>query len=201
MKILFNLFSLQMKKLIFFLIVSISAWGQKNLSLPRSTPEAEGVSSDGISNFIEAVNKSKHELHSFMIIRHGKVVAEAWWNPYRADLKHTMYSTSKSFTATAIGFAVAEGKLTVNDKVISFFPNDLPDKISPYLEELKVKDLLSMSVGHEKENFTLITTDDWVKGFLATPIKYQPGTKFLYNSPATYMLSAIIQKITGSESD
>ena len=187
-----------MKKIFILLFLSINLYAQKNIVLPRSTPETEGVSSEGILNFIEAVAKSKHELHSFMILRHGKVVSEGWWNPYRNDLKHTLYSCSKSFTASAIGFAVSEGKLTVNDKVISFFPADLPAQISPNLAELKVKDLLSMSVGHEKEPSTIVAlSDNWVKDFLNTPIKYQPGTKFLYNSPATYMLSAIVQKVTG----
>lgn len=189
-----------MKKLFLLLFLSVEIFAQKNNSLTRSTPEAEGISSEAINNFIEAVSKSKHELHSFMIVRHGKVVAESWWNPYRADLKHTLYSTSKSFTATAIGFAVSENRLSVEDKVISFFPDDLPAKISPNLEELRIKDLLSMSVGHEKENSAIIaTTDNWVKGFLNTPIVYKPGTKFLYNSPATYMLSAIVQKVTGQK--
>ncbi len=189
-----------MKKILILLFLSINLFAQKNISLQRSTPEAEGVSSEGINNFIDAVSKSKHELHSFMILRHGKVVSEGWWNPYRNDLKHTLYSTSKSFTASAIGFAVSEGKLTVNDKVISFFPEDLPTVISPNLAELKVKDLLSMSVGHEKEPSTIVaTSNNWVRDFLNTPIKYQPGTKFLYNSPATYMLSAIVQKVTGQK--
>ena len=189
-----------MKKVLLFLFLSIPLFAQKKLLLIRSTPEAEGVSSEGINNFIDAVSKSKHELHSFMILRRGKVVSEGWWNPYRSDLQHTLYSCSKSFTATAIGFAVSEGKLTVNDKVISFFPEDLPAQISPNLAELKIKDLLSMSVGHEKEPSTIIaTSDNWVKEFLSTPIKYKPGTKFLYNSPATYMLSAIVQKVTGQK--
>ena len=189
-----------MNKLLILLFLSINLFAQKNISLQRSTPEAEGISSEGINNFIDAVSKSKHELHSFMILRHGKVVSEGWWNPYRNDLKHTLYSTSKSFTASAIGFAISEGKLTVNDKVTSFFPEDLPAVISPNLAELKVKDLLSMSVGHEKEASNIIaTSNNWVKDFLNTPIKYQPGTKFLYNSPATYMLSAIVQKVTGQK--
>ena len=187
-----------MKKIFIFLFLNLPLFAQKQVTLPRSNPEVEGVSSEGINNFIEAVSKSKHELHSFMILRHGKVVSEGWWNPYQNDLKHTLYSCSKSFTATAIGFAVSERKLTVNDKVISFFPEDLPNQISSNLAELKIKDLLSMSVGHEKEPSNIISTsDNWVKEFLNTPIKYQPGTKFLYNSPATYMLSAIVQKVTG----
>ncbi len=182
-----------MKKIFLLLLLSLSSLAQ----LPRSTPEAEGVSSEAIANFVEAASQSKHEFHSFMVVRHGKVVAEGWWNPYRADLKHTMYSVSKSFTATAIGLAVNENRLTVNDKVVSFFPDDLPSTISPNLAELRVKDLLSMSVGQSPEPSGMATTDNWVKTFLETPIVHKPGTKFLYNSAATYMLSAIVQKVTG----
>lgn len=174
---------------------------QENFSLPRSTPETEGVSADGIINFLDAAANTKHEFHSFMFLRHGKVIAEGWWNPYRAELKHTMYSCSKSFTATAVGFAVSEKLLNVNDKVISFFPNYLPDTVSPYLAALTVKDVLMMSDGQEPDpTGTVITRDsNWVKGFLALPILHEPGTTFLYNSLGTYMLSAIVQKVTGQK--
>lgn len=187
-----------MKKILLLLFLSYQVLAQHVVqSLPRSTPEAEGVSSEKIMQFIDAVGESKLEFHSFMLLRHGKVVAEGWWNPYRADLKHTMYSVSKSFTATAVGFAVTEKRMTVEDKVISFFPDKLPAEITPNLAALRVKDLLSMSVGMEKEPMGIIVSDDWVKGFLAWKIENQPGTKFLYNSAATYMLSAIVQKVTG----
>lgn len=182
---------------VLLLFISLQTFAQKPLSLPRSTPEAEGVSSAGILNFLEAAGKSKHEFHSIMILRHGKVLAEGWWNPYRRDLKHTMYSVSKSFTATAVGFAVAEKRLTVNDKVISFFPDDLPAEVSPNLAELRIKDLLSMSVGHQNDPTGPVATEkNWVEAFLQIPIPHQPGTKFVYNSAATYMLSAIVQKVT-----
>lgn len=170
-------------------------------SLPRSTPEAEGVSSQGIIEFLNAAAKSPHEFHSLMFLRHGKVIAEGWWNPYKPDLKHTLYSTSKSFTATAVGFAVSEKRLSVNDKVISFFPDALPDSVSQYLSQLKVRDLLSMSAGQDPDpTFKVVSNDsNWVKGFLATPVVHEPGTKFLYNTLATYMLSAIVQKVTGEK--
>ena len=155
--------------ILFLLALQLHA---QTVSLPRSNPEAEGMSSGGIIDFLDAMSKSDHEMHSIMIVRHGKVVADAWWKPYAADIKHTMYSVSKSFTATAIGFAVAENKLTVNDKVVSFFPQDLPDTSSRYLADLKIKDLLSMSVGHSAEYTWAITTknDNWVKAFLKMPV-------------------------------
>ena len=167
----------------------------------HSTPEAQGVSAAAIDSFLTAAGQSKNEFHSIMILRHGKDIAEGWWNPYRPDLKHTLYSTSKSFTSTAVGFAVTEGRLKVTDKVVSFFPNSLPDAVSPYLAQLTVKDLLTMSAGMEPDPTTVIPfqTTDWVKAFLATPIKHQPGSVFLYNTMATFMLSAIVQKVTGEK--
>ncbi len=180
-------------------LINLQGVSQKGSSLPRSNPEAEGVSSKAITEFLDAIPNTNNEFHSFMVLRHGKVVAEGWWKPYGADLKHTMYSVSKSFTATAVGFAVAEKRISIDDKVISFFPEDLPDSISPYLSELRIKDLLSMSVGQSPDPTGEIgaNNDNWVRGFFKTPILYQPGSKFLYNSAATFMLSAIVQKVTG----
>src|SRR5689334_752466 len=130
------------RSLLFFVLLSTNAIAQKAGSLPRSTPEAEGVASDDIVKFLDATGKSKTEFHSFMLLRHGKVIAEGWWDPYRPDLKHTLYSCSKSFTATAIGFAVQEKKLSLDDRVVSFFPNDLPETASQFLARLTVKDVL-----------------------------------------------------------
>ncbi len=174
---------------------------QVTTSLPRSVPEAEGVSSQGIIDFLNAAAKSKHEFHSLMFLRHGKVIAEGWWDPYKPELRHTLYSTSKSFTATAVGFAVSEKRLSVNDKVISFFPDALPDTVSPFLSDMRVRDLLSMSAGQDPDpTFKIVTNEtNWVKAFLSLHVVHAPGTKFLYNTLATYMLSAIVQKVTGEK--
>ena len=169
-------------------------------TLPRSVPEKEGVSSEGIITFLDSAATSRHEFHSFMFLRHGKVIAEGWWSPYQPDLKHTLYSTSKSFTSTAVGFAVTEKRLKVDDKVISFFPDELPDSVSPFLADMKVRDLLTMSAGLDPEpNAVRSSGNSWVKGFLAAPVVNDPGSKFLYNSMATFMLSAIVQKVTGEK--
>jgi CubicO group peptidase (beta-lactamase class C family) len=186
--------------LLFCLLISGLSFGQKtSYFLPRSTPVAEGMAPEAIASFLEAANKSKHEFHSIMVLRHGKVIAEAWWAPYSADLRHTMYSCSKSFTATAVGFAVSEGKIALDDKVISFFPEYAPKEVSPYLAELTIHHLLTMTDGMDPDpSFTLAVTDDnWIKGFFNTPIVKAPGTVFLYNSLGTYMGGAIVQKVTG----
>src|SRR5258708_5369388 len=116
---------------------STASFPVNTVSLSRSTPEKEGVSSKGIADFLDAAaTHGKDEFNSFMFLRQGKVIAEGWWDPYRPELKHTLYSVSKSFTSTAIGFAVSEGRMKVSDKVVSFFPGDLPPGISPYLAAL-----------------------------------------------------------------
>ena len=176
------------------------AFGSAIHALPRSTPEAEGVASPGIQAFLDAVAGTKQELHSLIVVRHGRIVAEGWWSPYAPELRHTMYSMSKSFTSTAVGLAVADGKLSVEDKVTSFFPDDLPAQVSDNLAALQVKHLLTMSAGHEKEpTFAVVKEENWVRAFLAAPIIHTPGSVFQYNSTATYMCSAIVQHVTGQK--
>ena len=168
--------------------------------LPRGTPEEQGVSSTGILRFLAAAAKSTHEFHSFMMVRRGHVIAEGWWAPYRPGANHMLYSLSKSFTATTVGFAVVEGRLTVDDPVASFFPDDLPENPGGNLAALRIKHLLTMSVGHAKDSMPIITKEqNWVKAFLSLPIEHPPGSVFLYNSGATYMLSAIVQKVAGQK--
>ncbi len=168
--------------------------------LPRVAPESVGVDPRGILAFVEAVEKKVGGLHSFMLLRHGKVAAEAWWAPYAPQYRHTLFSLSKSFTSTAVGLAVADGKLTVDSPVVSFCPGELPAKVGDNLAAMKVRHLLTMSTGHEKDaTEPMIVTggDNWVKGFLSLSVEHAPGSKMVYNSAATYMLSAIVQKVTG----
>jgi len=173
--------------------------GQQTNKLPRNTPEAEGVSSVAIISFLDALEKSNNEPHSIMLLRHGKVIAEGWWKPYSPEQLHNVYSVSKSFTATAVGFAEAEKLLHLDDKVISYFPNDLPDTVSDNLHQLRIRDLLTMCAGMESvPPVSDDKSDSWVKIFFAHPILHKPGTRFLYNPMATYMLSAIVQKVTGT---
>jgi CubicO group peptidase (beta-lactamase class C family) len=169
-------------------------------SLPRSAPEAQGISSGALLGFIDEAEQKLDALHSFMLVRHGQVVAEGWWAPYAADEPHMMYSLSKSFTSTAVGLAIAEGKLTVDDPVLKFFPDEAPATPSANLKAMRVRDLLTMSTGHHDEDiqkFPYSGEESVVKEFLARPVVHKPGTFFVYNTPASYMLSAIVQKVTG----
>lgn len=173
------------------------------IPLPRSTPEAEGIPSTAILAFIDALEQHEHPLdavHSFMLLRHGKVVSEGWWAPFRPELPHMLYSLSKSFTSSAIGIAVSEGLLTVEDQVLNFFPDDAPANPGEHLRAMKVKHLLSMNTGHHADTVATVwagADDNWPRVFFSLPVEHEPGTWFVYNTPATFMLSAIITRLTG----
>jgi CubicO group peptidase (beta-lactamase class C family) len=178
---------------------------EKRAHLPRSRPEVQGVSPAAILAFVDEADRKIDSLHSFMLVRHGHVVAECWWTPYDAKTRHELYSLSKSFTSTAVGLAVAEGKLSIDDPVLKFFPDDAPEKPSANLKAMRVHDLLRMSTGHQTEPRLFsaqgprlaASQQPWVKTFLAHSVPFKPGTHFLYNTAATYMQSAIVQKATG----
>lgn len=164
-------------------------------ALPRSTPESQGVDSRNVLALVEGLNRLEH-VHSVMLLRHGHVIAEGWWSPYDAKSNHELYSLSKSFTSTAVGFAVAEGKLSVDDEVLKFFPDEGPAEPSANLKAMRVRDLLTMAAGHQDETSSAPDRIS-AKSFLNHPVPHKPGTHFKYNTPATFMLSAIVQKQTG----
>lgn len=169
--------------------------------LPRSTPEAEGISSADILKFVQAVETVPHP-HSFMLLRHGKVVAEGWWKPYRPEVHHLLFSLTKSFTSTAVGLAEAEGKLALSERLVDIFPDDLPAKVSENLKAMTIYNLLTMNTGHAQDatNRTLRGfkgQPNPARNFLSIPVKHQPGTFFVYNSAASHLLSMIVQMRTG----
>ena len=138
------------------------------------------------------------ELHSVMVLRHGVVIAEGWAAPYTRERPHAMFSVSKSFTSTAIGFARAEGLLGLDDLVLDHFVDEAPVRPDENLRRMRVRDLLTMTTGHDvAPDDEVFGQADWVRGFLAQPVPRVPGTHFVYNTPASYMLSALVQRLTG----
>ncbi len=162
-------------------------------------PEEVGISSADIAAFEAEIREKNIRHQGYIIYKDGKIAAASVAAPYRITDKRHVYSVSKSWTSTAIGIAVDEGLLTVEDSVISFFPDELPETVSENLAKMKVKHLLSMNTGHKNDTFPIVAAapSDWVKKFLSIEVEYEPGTHFCYNTTATYMLSAIITKLTG----
>ncbi|RAP77168.1 serine hydrolase domain-containing protein [Paenibacillus montanisoli] len=175
---------------------------QTELRLPRIRPEEAGIHPRAITALLDEWKERQIEIHSMMVLRHGQVAAEGWWAPYAKGLPHMLFSLSKSFTSTAIGLAAAEGLLTVDEKVLSYFPNDAPASPSINLQAMRIRHLLMMGTGHETdtlEDIKRCTDGNWVRAFLHAPVEREPGTHFVYNSGATYLLSAILQKVTGQK--
>ena len=173
---------------------------QLTKSLPRG--EASKKLDKAVQKYLAAAKDKEQDLHSLMIVQHGKVLSANWMSEGREDEPHILNSISKTFTSTAVGFAIAEGKLNLDDKVISFFPVKLPAEVSDNLKEMTVRHLLTMNCGHDTDPTRDVrgkTDTDWVKEFLAWPVEHKPGTFFCYNSVGTYMLSAIVQKVTGEK--
>lgn len=154
-----------------------------------------------MTRYMQALADSGQNVQSIMVVQHGKVVAECWRGGARPDKPHRMWSVSKAFTSAAVGFAVAEGRLRLTDRVVTFFPGELPPHVCDNLKAMEVRHLLTMTCGHSTEVQTPWGKDslehDWAVDFLAHPVPHAPGTWFRYNSVGTYMLSAIVQKVTG----
>lgn len=164
--------------------------------LDHTTPESVGVDSSEITAFINEINEKKLGLQSFTVVRHDKVCAQGFFAPYNAESPHVLYSMSKSVTSTAIGFAVAEGLINLNDRVVSFFPEYNMSK-RPFNRMLTIRMLLTM---HSDKLITVLDEKehkDWVSNFLGASFMLPPNSKFNYVSENTFMLSAIISKVTG----
>ncbi len=166
--------------------------------LPRAeTPDSVAQAMNG---FFEQAASDSMDIHSVMIVRDGSVIYSRWQSAGVDTVPHVLHSVSKTFTATAVGLAIADGKLALTDKVVDFFPDKLPAEQSDYLKAMTVRDLLTMTCGHDEEPSGQRGQDaDWVTLFLAHPVVHEPGTFYLYNSLGTYMLSAIVQKVTGEK--
>jgi CubicO group peptidase (beta-lactamase class C family) len=169
--------------------------GLSRKSIVTGSPVVQGV-----SHFLDAVAAAGLELHSFMLYQGGNVLAEGWWQPYRADRVHMMHSAAKSFTATGIGIAIDEGLLQLEDPVISFFPDHLPARVDPNLEAMTVRHLLTMTTGHAtgiSGGEWRAVRSSWIAEFFKEPVVQPPGGRFIYSSATSYMLSAIIRRVSG----
>ena len=168
-----------------------------------ATPESQGVSSAAILKWIDACEQTFDAsrlgaLHGFVIVRHGKVIAEGSWKPLDTlNETHMLYSHSKSFTSSAIGFLVDEGKLDLDERIVDIFSNEVPAQVAENLAQLRVRDLLTMNVGADRDHRIGRMKSDWVGAFLAKRIERKPGTGFKYDSDATYMLAVIVERKSG----
>ena len=171
------------------------------VSLPSSPPSSQGIDARGIEGFLDALERNPAiEPHSLMLLRHGSVVAAGWWTPFTPERRHLLYSLSKTFTVTALGFAVDEGLVDLDERVVDAFPEFAGEITTSRAREIRIRHLAAMASGHTQEMLgAAIDTDpaEPVRGFLLHEPEQEPGTVFAYNQPCTYTVAAILQRRSG----
>ncbi len=168
----------------------------ENCEFERCTPEEAGIDSMAIKAFIDEINEKQLGLQSFTIVKDSKICCQCFWKPYGPEWPHNLYSMSKSVTSTAVGFAMDEGLIHLDDKVADYFP-EYSNAKHPQNQKLTIRMLLTM---HSDKLITVLDEKgnrDWIKDYFAAPFMASPDRRFNYISENTFMLSAIITKVTG----
>lgn len=166
------------------------------VSLPRATPESVGVPSGAILNLIDRLQDKGLPMHSVLVIRNGKLVSETHWKPFGPDFMHRMYSTSKSFVSLAIGLMVDEGKISLDDTVVSHFPEYVTGNEHEYIKRATIRHMLMMADCHTYGHYTFEDTN-WVKTWFDNAPNHPSGSVFMYNTCCTNICCAIVEKISG----
>lgn len=162
-----------------------------------ASPESVGISSGAFIKMLDCLEEEGHEYHSLMIVRHGVVAAECWRYPFRADLPHAMYSVSKTVTATALGFAVSEGLVSLDTRIVDVFPEYRKKNETGYIDKMAVKHLVTMTSGKMPSYLLDKSEDDWLKHLFDAKWVSEPGTKFDYVNENMFVLCALLQRVTG----
>ena len=161
-----------------------------------SSPESVGIPSGAILRFLQRIDSERICMHGFLLARHNRIAAEGYWSPWSADRKHRMYSVSKSFAALAVGMMIDDGKLSLDDRVSEFFPEKLPEKVHPWVAATTIRHLLMMSTANSRTSYTR-DDPDWVWTFFNQDPSHPPGTIFSYDTAATVVLTATVERMAG----
>ena len=169
---------------------------------PRKTPESQGIVSDHLRYLIQELADSPNtDMHHFMVLRHGNVICEADFAPYRKGIWHITHSMCKSITGMAVGFLVEEGKLELSENIYKIFSDKGSTWVKMFRPEVTVENLLTMTSGVTFNESGIVSGNDWLESYLNASVAEKPGTKFQYNSLNSYVLSAIITERTGMPMD
>ena len=169
---------------------------------PRKTPESQGIVSDHLRYLIQELADSPNtDMHHFMVLRHGNVICEADFAPYRKGIWHITHSMCKSITGMAVGFLVEEGKLELSENIYKIFHDKGSTWAKIFRPEVTVENLMTMTSGVTFNESGIVSGNDWLESYLNAPVSEKPGTKFQYNSLNSYVLSAIITERTGMPMD
>ena len=167
--------------------------------LPVAKSESLYIESSSIRNLLYELEAKELDMHSLLIMHHGKLVSECYWKPYTKESLQRMYSVTKSLVSIAIGILDHQKRLSLTDRICDYFPEKLPKDPSPALLKTTILDMLRMESCHKKTTYKDSDNPDWVGSFFTTPADHAPGSFFLYDTSATHVLGALVEKLTGME--
>lgn len=173
-----------------------------NGEMPVSTPEAQGVPSWAVTNFLERMKRENLELHSVQIVRNGKLIADAVAAPFTKKSFHRIFSAAKGVVATGMMFAVQEGYYGLHDLVVPKLPKEwIPEDLDERWNRLTIYHLLTMNTGHDCDTLFQMwgKSDCWIKTFFEVRPAYEPGTYFRYDMGAQYVMNELIRLATGQD--
>lgn len=169
------------------------------LTIKHAFPEQTGISSNRIIRLLERLEKKQIPMHSFLLMHRDKLICECYYSPVNADTLHRMFSITKSFTAIAIGLLADEGRLSLDDKIVDYFPEKVPEDVHPYIAEMTIRNMLMMRTCHEKTTYKLDMESDWVESFFTALPTHPAGTVFHYDTSAAHTLCALAEKLSGMD--
>ncbi|MED9904180.1 MAG: serine hydrolase [Lachnospiraceae bacterium] len=168
-----------------------------NTIFAQYPPVRAGIPADAIHRFLDRLENYQVNMHSFLLMRHGLLVAEGYYAPYRADTLHRMFSVCKTMNALAVGLLCEEGRLSLDDTVIRYFPDKVPDNVHPFIAEMTIRNLLMMRTCHASTTYKHDPAKEWVESFFTTPPTHKPGTVFHYDTSAAHVLCVLVERLTG----
>ncbi len=163
----------------------------------KATPESAGIDSKNVLKLLKTLDEHNIPMHSLLIARGDKLFFEGYWKPFKENENHRMYSQTKSYVGIAVSQLAADGVISLDDKIIDYFPEYLPKEIHPYLAEQTIEHMLNMHTCFTDCNWFSNHGGDRIKYYFSMkPVRY-PGTTFYYDSTGSFILGALVEKITG----
>ena len=167
------------------------------MNFKKGSPESAGIPSGCLLHFLDRLQKKQVPMHSFLLMRHDTLIAEGYYAPYQKDTLHRMFSISKSFTSIAIGLLEAEGKLSLDDPIVSYFPDKIPANVHPWIAAMTIRDMLMMRTCHAATTYKVDMKSDWVESFFTVPPTHPAGKLFHYDTSSAHTLSALVERLSG----
>ena len=152
-----------------------------------------------INAFIARLAREDVNMHAFQLSINGRMLAKAYYGPFREGEPHRMYSVSKTMTGLAIGMLCEDGKLSLDQRITEFFPDWLPDAPSPFLTSLTIRDMLRMATCYRQTAYQERTDENWAKSFFTGRPDHAPGTVFNYDTGCSQVLAALVRRLSWQE--